>query len=582
MLNNIKIKPTRRHVGGIKMGKKVVVIGGVACGPKAACRLKRLDPSAEVTIVEKGDEISYGACGLPFYLEGEVKDVEELTHTPVGIPRDVNFFRNVKGVDVLLNTEAVAIDREKKEVVVKDLQEGTEKSLPYDKLVIATGSSPVRPPIEGIDLKGIYCLKTMDDGKRLKEAMENAPGKNAVIIGAGLIGMECLAPLLKAGFKVHVVEKLPFVLPALLDEEMAVPLMKHIQAKGVELHCGDGVVSFKGGERVEEVVTERSKIKADLVLLAIGFRPNTKLAEDAGLKVTKSGIVTDAYMRTSDPDIYAGGDCVASYNIVTGQLMYAPMGSTANKHGRIIGNNLAGWKSTFSGVCGTGVCNILGFNVARTGLTERDAKAHGFDVLTSLCPGPDRPHYMKEAKPIYLKMIAEKYTGKLLGVQILGLGEVLSRVDTAAAILKSGGTVDDLFETDMAYAPPFSPAIDNLIVAANVIQNKRDGLISSYTPAEVKEKLDKGEEFIFLDVRTPKEVEQMRLPYDNVVYIPLGMVRKKADELPRDKEIICLCKISLRGYEAAKILEGLGFDRRKIRLLDGGIMAWPYEKIVNM
>ncbi len=564
------------------MGRKIVVIGGVACGPKAACRAKRLDPSLEVVVVEKGEEISYGACGLPFYLEGEVPDVKDLTTTPVGVVRDVNFFKAVKGVDVLLNTEAVSIDRKKKEVLVRDVQDGGEQRLSYDKLVLATGSSPVRPPIPGIDLEGIHCLKTLTDGVKLKKAMEEAPGKNAVIVGAGLIGMECLEPLLNAGFNVHVVEKLPFVLPALLDEEMAVPLMKHISSKGVTLHVNDGVSSFEGKGRVQKVKTEKTEIEADIVLLAIGFRPNTKLAQDAGIESGPMGIKVDAHLRTSDPDIYAGGDCVESYNIVTGKPMYAPMGSTANKHGRIIGNNLAGWNSTFSGVCGTGVCNILGFNVARTGLTERDAKKEGMEVLTSLCPAPDKPHYMKDAKLIHLKMVAEKYSGRLLGVQILGPGEVLSRVDTAAAILKAGGTVDDCFETDMAYAPPFSPALDNLIVAANVIQNKRDGLVRSYAPAEVKEKLDRGDDFIFLDVRTPKELEQMRLPYENVVHIPLGMVRKKASELPRDKEIICLCKISLRGYEAARMLEAEGFDPGKIWLLDGGIVAWPYEKIVNM
>ena len=568
----------------MKMGKKIVVIGGVACGPKAACRVQRLDPSADVTILEKGEEISYGACGLPFYLEGQIEDLKELTNTPVGVPRDVNFFKAVKGVDVKLNTEAVAIDTKNKQVTVKNVKEGGQEELAYDKLVIATGSSPVKPPIPGIDLDGIFCLKTMEDGSRLKQAMEGASGKSAVIVGAGLIGMECLEPLLKAGFTCHVVEKLPFALPGLLDEEMAVPLMKHISSKGVILHCGDGVEGFKdnGQGRVSKVITEKTEIDADLVLLAIGFRPNTELARDAGLEVGRMGIVTDAHMRTSDPDIYAGGDCVASFNIVSGSYMYAPMGSTANKHGRIIANNLAGWNSSFSGVCGTGVCNILGFNVARTGLTEKDAGAQGLETVTSLCPGPDKPHYMKGSKLIHLKMVAEKYTGRLLGVQIAGPGEVLSRVDTAAAILKAGGTVDDVFEADMAYAPPFSPAMDNLIVAANVIQNKMDGLINAYTPAEVKEKLDKGDDFVILDVRTPKEVEQMRLPYDNVVHIPLGMVRKKAAELPRDKEIVCSCKISLRGYEAARMLEGAGFDPEKIKLLDGGVLAWPYEKIINM
>ncbi len=565
------------------MARKIVVIGGVACGPKAAARAKRLDPTAEITIIEKGNDVSYGACGLPFYLEGEVKDISELTATPVGIPRSPAFFKAVKGVDVKVKTEAVSINRDRKTVTVKYLDAGGVEELPYDKLVIATGSTPVRPPIPGIDLEGIHCLKTLEDGSTIKSAMEGAQGKKAVIIGGGLIGLECIEPLIKAGFEVHVVEKLPFVLPALLDQEMAAPLMGHLKSKGVILHCNDGVEAFEddGNGRIARVRTEQTAIDADLVILAIGFRPVTDLAEAAGIETGRMGIKVDAHMRTSDPDIYAGGDCVQSWNIVTGAPMYAPMGSTANKHGRVIANNVCGWNSTFSGVCGTGVCRVMGFNIARTGLTERDARAAGFDVITALTPGPDRPHFMADSKPIHMKLVAEAYTGRLLGLQVLGPGEVLSRVDTMAALLKMDGTIDDLADTDMAYAPPFSPALDNLITASHVVQNKRDGLVRSYTPEELKKKLDDNEDIILLDVRTPPEVEQMSLPYDQVRYIPLGKVREKASELPKDKEIVCLCKISLRGYEAAKMLEGAGFDRNNIRVLDGGIVAWPYEKVVK-
>ncbi|PXF55136.1 MAG: pyridine nucleotide-disulfide oxidoreductase [Deltaproteobacteria bacterium] len=565
------------------MGKRIVVIGGVACGPKSAARAKRLDPGCEIILLEKGGEISYGACGLPFYLEGEVKEIKELINTPVGVPRDVNFFRAVKGVEARVNTEAVEIDRNRKVVKIRDLVEGKEEDLPYDNLVIATGSRPVRPPLPGIDLDGIHCLKTLGDGQAIKKAIEGSKRKKAVIVGAGLIGLECVESLLKAGFETHVIEKLPFVLPALLDEEMAIPLMKHLQAKGVFLHCNDGVARFEddGQGRVSRVVTEKNAIEADLVILAIGFRPNIELAQKAGLEIGKYGIKVDSHLRTSDPSIYAGGDCIESRNIVTGMPCYAPMGSTANKHGRIIGNNLSGWNSTFSGVCGTGVCRILGFNVARTGLTERDAVNLGYNVLTTLSPGPDRPHYMKGCGLIHLKLIAEAYSGRLLGVQILGHGEVLSRVDTIAALLAKAGTIDDLSEIDMAYAPPFSPAMDNVIVAANIIQNKRDSVARAYSPAEVKAKLDAGEDFILLDVRTPKELEVLSLPYDNVVHIPLGKVRERAGELPMDKEIVCLCKLSLRGYEAARMLIGQGFEEDNIKFLDGGIVAWPYEKIVG-
>jgi NADPH-dependent 2,4-dienoyl-CoA reductase/sulfur reductase-like enzyme/rhodanese-related sulfurtransferase len=563
------------------MGRKIVVIGGVACGPKAAARLKRLDSSCEITIIERDSEVSYGACGLPFYLDGEIPELADLTKTPVGVPRSPAFFKAVKGVEVRTRTEATAIDRERQVVKVKNLADNSEEELAYDNLVIATGSSPLRPPIPGIDLGNIHCLKTMEDGGAIKAAMESSGGKKAVIVGGGLIGLECVEPLLNNGFEVHVVEKLPFVLPALLDEEMAVPLMKHLAAKGVKLHCGDGVVRFEGDDKVSKVVTEQTEIAADLVILAIGFRANIGLAADAGLEIGKFGIKVDSRLRTSDHKIFAGGDCIESYFTVTGKAMYAPMGSTANKHGRIIANNLAGWNSTFSGVCGTGVCRIMGFNVGRTGLTERDALAAGLAVTTTLNPGPDRPHYMKEAKLIHLKLIADTYTGRVLGLQVMGPGEVLSRVDTVAAVLSQRGTVDDLFEVDMAYAPPFSPAMDNVIVAANIIQNKLDGLARSYSPAQVKEKLDNNEDIILLDVRMPAELEMMKLPYDNVIHIPLGKLRERARELPTDKEIFCLCKISLRGYEAAHILISAGHDPAKVSFLDGGVVAWPYEKIVN-
>ncbi len=565
------------------MGKRIVVIGGVACGPKAAARVKRLDPECQVTIVEKGEEISYGACGLPFYLEGEVPGLVDLTTTPVGMPRDVNFFRSVKGVDVLIKTEATRIDRHRKMVTVKDVETGKEDELPYDNLVIATGSSPLRPPIPGIELNGIFCLKTMADGKAIKQAIESSSMKKAVIVGAGLIGMECIEPLLNAGFEVHIVEKLPHVLPALLDQEMAAPLHGHLKANGVELHMGDGVAKFEGDEKgfVTKVVTEKSSIEADLVILAIGIRPNIGLAKEAGLEIGKFGIKVDAHMRTSDPNIYAGGDCVESQCLVTGRTTYAPMGSVANKHGRIIGNNLAGWQSTFKGVSGTAVCKVLGFNVARTGLTQRDAQQMGFEVTCALNPGPDRPHYIRQSKLIHLKLVAEAYSGRILGAQVLGPGEVLSRIDTVASLICKSGTIEDLFNVDMAYAPPFSPAMDNLIVAANIIENKRDGIARTYSPAELKAKLDGDEDFVILDVRTPMELEQMRLPYENVVHIPLGKLRERAGALPKDKEIVCLCKISLRGYEAARILLGKGFDPEKLSFLDGGIVAWPYEKVMG-
>ncbi len=565
------------------MKRRIVIIGGVACGPKAAARVKRLDPECEVTLIEKGDDISYGACGLPFYLSGEFDDISELIKTPVGVARDVNFFKAVKGVDVKIHHEATTIDIKNKKVKVKDMLSGHEEDLPYDKLVIATGSSPIKPPIPGIDLKGIHTLKDLHDGKTIKQAIADSKGKRVVIVGAGMIGMECIEPFVEAGFEVNVVEKLPFVLPTFLDEEMGLLIMRHLSSKGVKLYCDQGVKEFiadKDG-RVVKVITEKQEIDTDLVILAIGFRANVELAKKAGLEIGKYGIKVDSFLKTSNPDIYAGGDCVEVYNLVTGEKFYAPMGSTANKHGRVIADNLVGRNSVFRGVVGTGIVKILGLNVARTGITEAYAKQKGYEVVTCINPGPDRPHFIKDSKPIIVKLIAEAYSGKILGMQVIGEGDVFSRINTGAALISSGCTIDDVMNVDMAYSPPFSPAMDNLIVAANIIQNKRDALARSYNPIELRKKLDSDKDFVILDVRTPQEVEAMRLPYENVIYIPLGKLRERANELPKDKEIVCTCKISLRGYEAVRILVGKGFDMNKLAFLDGGVSAWPYEKIVK-
>lgn len=563
------------------MRERILVIGAVACGPKAAARVKRLDPECEVIMIEKGEDISYGACGLPFYLSNEFDDISQLIKTPVGVARDVNFFRAVKGVEVRIGCEAIEIDRRNKKVRVKNLMSGQKEEIPYDKLVIATGSTPVKPSVPGIDLKGIYTLKDLHDGRTIRQAIGESKQKKVVIVGAGMIGMESIEPFMDAGFEVNMVEKLPFVLPTFLDEEVALLVMKHLSSKGVRLYCGQGVQEFIGNDegKVCKVITEREEIEADVVVLAIGFRPNIELAKKAGLEIGRFGIKVDPFLRTSDPAIYAGGDCVEVYNLVTGDKIYAPMGSTANKHGRIIGDNLTGRNTTFKGVIGTGIVKIMGLNVARTGITEAYARKKGYEVVTCINPGPDKPHFMKNSRPIIIKIIAEAYSGRILGMQAIGEGDVFSRINTGAALISQGCTIDHVMDVDMAYSPPFSPAMDNLIVAANIIQNKRDGLARSYSPIELKKKIEAKEDFIILDVRTPQEVEQMRLPYENVVYVPLGKLRERADELPKEKEIVCTCKISLRGYEALRILVGKGFDMDRLAFLDGGISAWPYEKL---
>jgi pyruvate/2-oxoglutarate dehydrogenase complex dihydrolipoamide dehydrogenase (E3) component/rhodanese-related sulfurtransferase len=404
--------------------------------------------------------------------------------------------------------------------------------------------------------------------------------KRAVIIGGGLIGLEVTEALVRRGLAVTVVEMLDRILPNIFDWEMSAFLTRCLVEKGVVVMTGTKVSELKGDGAgdVTHVITDKGEIPADFVLVAVGVRPNVKLAADCGLSIGQlGGIVIDEEMRTSDPDIYAGGDCVEQVGIVHGQRVFVPMGSTANKHGRVIGTNVTGGKDAFKGVCGTTIVKVFDCTAAATGLSESAAEKAGFTVETILSPSPDKAHFYPGAKPIAIKLVADKKSRRLLGAQIMGPGDVDKRIDVAATAAGFGATVDQLANLDLGYAPPYSPAMDNIITAANIMRNKLDGLAKSVTPMEAMDRIKRGTDCLFLDVRMPAELdEQGRLPSDKVVHIPLGKLRVEAHTLPKDKEIIAFCKISLRGYEAAKTLEGLGF--KDVKFLDGGILMWPYEK----
>ncbi len=560
----------------------VVVIGGVACGPKAAARIKRLNPEAQVTIIEKGELLSYAGCGLPFYISGEIHDYKELMCTPTGVVRDTHYFKMVKDITVLNQTLAESIDRKNKTVKAVNTLTGKSLELKYDKLVLATGGKPIVPPITGIDLKGINFLSTVEDARKIRDQEKDLKGKNAVIIGAGLIGIEVTESFVKQGMKVTLIEKMDRVLPALLDPEIAHHVHNELRANGVNLVLNDSVVSINGDdqENVKSVTTQNLQIPADLVLIAIGTKPNIILAKESGLAIGATGaIAVNDHLQTSDPDIYAGGDCVENIQIITGKPIFAPMGSTANKHGRVIADNICGISSSFRGVLGTAICKVFNINIARTGLTEKQAKEEVYDYITVLNPAPDRAHYHPEAKLIIIKLIVDKKKRTILGAQIVGPGDVAKRIDIVVNSISTGATVDDIASYDLAYAPPFSPALDNIIVSAHIAQNKIDGVTKSISPMEVKSKIDNNEDFILLDVRSPQEYEQLRIDDPRVVLIPLGKLRESLDKLDKNKEIITFCKISLRGYEAQRILEGAGFT--KVKFLDGGIACWPYKKIIN-
>ncbi len=559
---------------------KVVIIGGVATGPKTAARLRRLNPEAEITIIERGKILSYAGCGMPYYVSGDIADYGSLNSTPAGVPRDSLFFRNVKNINVLDRTLARSIDRNNKTVEIVHVETGESRSLSYEKLVLATGGQPIDLPIEGVGLNGVFRLWQPEDAIAMSEAISSKGVKTAVIIGAGLIGVEMTEALTKRGVDVTVVEMMPHILPGLLDEEVAAYLTRYIRSQGVDILTGSRVEEIVGNDQgvVTKVIVLDADIPADMVLIAVGVRPNSKLAQEAGLKIGKrGGIVVDKYLQTNDPDVYAGGDCVENTHLITGEDVFVPLGSTANKHGRVIANNVMGYREKFNGILGTAVVKVFNYNVAKTGLTERQAREAGFDVVTALSAAPDSAHYYPTHKPLLLKLIADRKTKKILGLQAVGAGETVKRVDVIATALAFGATVDDLPALDLGYAPPYSTAVDIAAHAANILRNKMDGIAKALTPMEVRAKIERGDDFIWLDVRSPAEHREKRIEDPRIKLIPLGMLRQRFNELQRDKEIITFCKISLRGYEAQTILEGKGY--KDVKFMDGGIDAWPYEVV---
>jgi len=552
--------------------KKIVVIGGTACGPKAAARARRCDQQAQITIIEQEENLSVATCGLPYYVSGVIDSRQQL------IQRDCDFFRDVLNIDVLTLTRAVAIDRKAHRVEVLNLGTNRASTIEYDRLVLATGSLPAVPDLKGNDLEGVFTLYKIGEAQAIRNFVSPHRMKKAVIIGAGLIGLEMAEAFASQGLEVSVVEAMDWPLPTLLDFEVATYVEKHLREKGVKLHLGQRIVGFEGDKdgRVSRVITEKTELEADLALLAIGVKPNAGLAEDAGLEIgATGGVAVNAHLQTSDPDIYAGGDCVENTNLVTGQKMLAPLGSTANKHGRVIGTNITGGDETFPGVLGTSIAKVFDYNVGRVGLSQWQAEKAGYEVITSLVPGYEHATYYPKGREILVKLVAEKATKRLLGGQVVGPGETAKRVDVLATALTFSATADDLANTDLSYAPPYNSALDPLHNAANVIRNKQAGYARALTPMEVESKFRSGDDFIFLDVRSPAEWDTQRIEAPQTRLLPLRELRRKLDKLPRDAEIVIFCHSSVRAYQAQRILDGAGF--KNVKFMDGSIAAWPYE-----
>ena len=560
--------------------RKILVIGGSAAGPKAAAKARRINNDAQVVILQKDTDLSMASCGYPYYVGGCFDDRNQLLCTPAGVVRNPMFYLNAKDIEARVNTEVTAIDRAGKNVAYKNLVSGETGTMPYDKLIISTGAVPRMPPVPGVELDGITTLQSMKDADFLRAIRDEGRIKKAVVIGGGLIGIETCEALQLAGIEITVIELLPQLL-TFLDWELAKLVENHVRSTGANVISDIGIAAYLGeiGWLTGVKLQFGTELPCELAVIAIGVRPNVKLAKEAGLKIGElGGIDVNEFMQTSDPDIYAAGDCVETTNRITGKKVHAPYGDLANLQGRVAGENAASTNCvTFPGTIQTGICKVFDYAAGSTGLSETAAGRRGMtDGVTVINAGPDKPGFM-EGQLLVTKLTADAKTGRILGAQCIGPGNVAKQIAQWAMAIQGKLTLEDLITADLPYAPPFSLAIDHFIATAHIIQNKVKGRMTGITCREVYKKVRAGEKLFIIDVRGPEEFEEMRLGIGETL-IPLGALRKRLGELPEDKnrEIICYCKISLRGYEAALALEAGGW--KNVKVMEGGIMAWPYPR----
>ena len=534
---------------------KVVIIGGVAAGTKTAAKLKREDRSIDVTVVTKDQDISYAGCGLPYYVGGFIESRDELI---VNTPQK---YSGLTGVEVRTGKEAVAVDPAKKEVILKDMQTGNTEVCSYDKLVIATGASAAELPVEGKDLPGVFKMRTPDDAEAIRTYAEKNNVKKAVVIGAGFIGLEAAENLHARGINVTVIDFASQVLPNILDPEMAGYVKRHLLNTGIRVITGTSAEQILGPDKVTGVKTSAGMLPCEMLIMAAGIRPNTAFLEGTGIEMFKGTILVDGQMKTSLDDIYAAGDCVMVTNRITGKRQWSPMGSSANMEGRTLAQVLAGAQKTYPGVLGTGVVKLPGLNVGRTGLTEAQAGEAGYDVETVLVPTDDKAHYYPDAAFFITKLIADRATRKLLGVQVLGPSEVDKMVDIAVMGINMGAVLEDFENADFAYAPPFSTAIHPFVQAVYVLMNKLDGSFVSMTPAEYA--AGKAEGYRVVDVLPEPAIR-------GAFFVNLAKVNGEIEGLDKKEKILIVCARGKRayflqnrmryyGYENTVVLEGATF-----------------------
>lgn len=535
---------------------RLIIIGAVAAGTSAAAKARRNDENAEIIIYDKDSYISYSGCGMPYYIGGEVEDAKKLT------PRDPVFFKSKYNVDILIRHEVLSIDHKNKTLEIKNLATGDTFQDHYDKLVIAAGAAAVIPPVKGADLKNVFSLRNIGDMNQIKDFINEYAPKSAVIVGTGFIGLEVCENLKELGIEVTLIERLPWVTPV-LDGDMAVYVEDHLRKNGIKLLTGLSVAEIKK-DRV--ILEDQREVEADFVLLSTGVRPNTELAAKAGIELGVTGAIkVNEKMMTNVKDIYSCGDCSEQYHVVTGKPVYRPMGSTANKTGRIAGDVVTGGNLSFRGILGTGIFKVFDMTVAITGLTEREAKKEGYHVAVCHNIKPNKLEYMG-GREMVIKGIADKDTGRLLGVQIAGFEGVDKRIDVFVTAITYKAQAEDLFHLDLAYAPPFSTTKDPVMYTGMILDNAIHSDRKLITSDELEELINSGKDYQLIDARAASQYEQDHI--ETAVNVPHAKLRNSLDELDKDAITITYCNKGVTGNAAQNILLNHGF--KEVYNLSGG------------
>lgn len=551
---------------------KLLVIGGVAAGTKTAAKFKRENREAEVILLSKSADISYAGCGLPYYVGGAIQDRGELI---VNTPEK---FQGLTGVQVLTRREALRVDPANKLVEAKNLSTGETETYNYDALVIATGASPAVPKAEGLELPGVFQVRTPEDAVSIRDYIDGSGVKKAVVVGGGFIGLEMAENLLSRGVSPTVVEFTSQLMPGVLDPEMAGFVKKRLQEAGVRVLTGAKAEAVIGNGKVESVRTSAGSLPCGAVIFSTGVRPNTDFLEGSGIELSRGTVVVDEKLRTNVPDIYAAGDCALVKNRLTGKPQWSPMGSSANLEGRTLAQALGGEDKAFPGVLGTAVCRLPGLNVGKTGLTEQAARDAGYDVETALMVTDDKAHYYPDSSYFVIKLIADKGSRKLLGVQALGPGTVDKLIDLGVLGISMGAKLEDFENLDLAYAPPFSTAIHPFVQAVYVLENKIEGILNSMTPAQYAAGAAEG--YTVLDVNPQPAIRGAR-------YVDLASVNGPIEGIGKDEKLLLVCARGKRayflqnrlksfGYTGTLVLEGATFFN-DVRIKSAGAAVPPEE-----